>query len=177
MVSNFDYYSFHNKLIIDKINKELEFYNSPENYAQCCYYVSHLKTRRGIDREEKRAAVGKKYSYFKPLETQHINMDEHMKTLDDMVFKLPWKKMQVFHKAMKIKEFIDNLTYGKKADSKAINANREYLKTEICGGLKNKRFCKNKSEVEYDEENMKIISISCLDFIKKTGLYEIDWDS
>jgi hypothetical protein len=75
---------------------------------------------------------------------------------------------------MKIKEFIDGLDYPKKV--KRIDENREFLKQEICKGLTTKRFCKNKSIIDYDEKIMKIKSISCLGYNKKKGIYEIDWD-
>ena len=104
-------------------------------------------------------------------------MDEYAKDMDIFVFKKPWNKLREFHKIMKIKQFVDALEFGHKAKEKDITKNKAYIIEEICAGLKNKKFCKNKSEVVYDQEEMKIMSISSVDYNKKTGLYEIDWDS
>ncbi|XWV24909.1 hypothetical protein QJ856_gp0872 [Tupanvirus deep ocean] len=177
-MSNFDYYSFRVKTVTDKINEEIAFYESCEynNVHPIKDYLTYLKSRIGIDKIETTTMM-----HYDNLgnkrEIKKMNMDEYAKDMDIFVFKRPWNKLREFHKIMKIKEFIDSLEYGKKAKQKDIKKNKEYLKEEICGGLRNKRFGKNKSEVVYDQENMVILSISSLDYNKKTGLYEIDWDS
>lgn len=177
-MSNFDYYNFQIKTVTDKINKEISFYESHE-YAKVHpirEYLMYLKSRLGIDKIELTSVMHYDGSGNK-CEIRKMNLDEYTKDMDIMVFKKPWAKLREFHKIMKIKEFIDGLTFGKKTATKDIVKNKAYLKEEICSGLKNKKFGKNKCEVFYDQEKMAITSISCLDINKKIGLYEIDWDA
>ena len=177
-MSNFDYYSFRIKSVTDKINEEIAFYENCD-YRNVCpvkEYLVYLKGRIGTDKIETTTMthydnLGNKQ------EIKKMNLDEYLKDVNVLTFKKPWGKLREFHKIMKIKEYVDGLEYGKKAKQKDIIKNKKYLKEEIFAGLKNKRFCKNKSEVMYDHDNMVILSISSVDYNKKTGLYEIDWDS
>jgi hypothetical protein len=176
-MTNFDYYAFQHNFVIDSINDEINFYQEHEYSGAnpINEYLTYLKGRIGADIPEtatvtRYSKVGEKY------EIKKMNMNEYAKDLDILVFKRPWKKMKEFHKIMKIKEYVDELKFGEKASTKAINKNKEYLKNEIIDGLKNKKFLKGKSTVEYKEKRMKIKSISSVYYNKKTGLYEIDWD-
>jgi len=177
-MTNFDYYEFQATLAIDKIQEEIAFYEA-SSYANCYPfrdYLLYLRSRIGIDKPKENSM----YRYDgtgNKREIKKMNIDEYSKDIDVMMFNRPWKKLKEFHKIMKIKEFIDILTFGKKAKPKKIAENKKYIQDEICNGLKTKKFNKNKSEIVYDQKNMKIISISCLDFNKKNGLYNIDWDS
>lgn len=175
-MSNFDYYGFRIKTVTNKISEEILFFEGTE-YAKVPpinKYLLYLKNRIGADRVDDRPMahydnLGNRF------EIKKLNMDEYAKDMDAMVFKKPWNKLKEFHKTMKIKEFVNGLVYGKIAKPKDIAKNREYLRNEICGGLKTKKFSKNKSEIMYDQDKMCIQSISSLSFNKKTGLYEIDW--
>ena len=105
-----------------------------------------------------------------------MNMDEYSKDIDIFVFKRPWNKLREIHKIMKIKEFVDEIIYKKVVKEVDIKKNKEYLKIELCKGVKEKKYTKNKNEIAYDMESMKIISIGCLILNKKKGLYNIVWD-
>ena len=178
-MSNFDYYHFQENTAIEKINEEHNFYENSryKDVYPIQDYLTYLKSRIGIDRIE--FNIMTHYDGFgNKCEIKKMNRDEYFeKDMNIFMFKKPWNKLREFHKIMKIKEFVEGLMFGKKAKTKEIAKNKAYLKQEICGGLKTKRFGKNKSEVIYDQANMIITSISCLDFNKKTGLYEIDWDA
>lgn len=178
MVSNFDYYAFQKNFVINKINEEIEFLETViyKDFAPIDEYLKYLKARIGIDRVEEKNVTYQDNTGVRR-EIKKMNMDEYSKDLDMIVYKRPWIKLKEFHKCIKIRQFIDGLEYGKKCKPKDVEKNKNYLKQEICDGLKNKKFGKNKAEVIYDPENMVITSISCLDYNKKTGLYEIDWDA
>ncbi len=105
-----------------------------------------------------------------------MNMDEYGKDLDALVYKHPWVKLKEVHKSIKIKEYVDALEYGKRANARDIAKNREYLKQELCEGLRAKKFNKNKNEITYDAENMTILNIACVDFDKRKGLYDVEWE-
>jgi hypothetical protein len=177
-MSNFDYYNFRIKFVTEKINEEIAFYENCAfyNLHPVKEYLLYLKGRLGMDKLEINTMTHYDNAGNK-CEIKKMNLDEHVKDLDIYVFQKPWNKLREFHKIMKVKEFIDGLKFGKKAKANDIIKNKEYLKKEICSGFKNKKFCKNKSEVVYDQKKMIITSISCMDFNKKTGLYEIDWDN
>lgn len=173
----FDYYEFQRNIAIQGINEEIEFYGQSEFHDTYPInsYLLYLKNRIGIDKEYPITVTHYDHSGNRH-EIKKMNMDEYAKDMDVYVFKKPWNKLREFHKIMKIKEFIDKLSFGKKSKEKDITKNKKILKDEVCGGLKTKRFGKNKCEVIYDEKNMLIKSISCLHFNNKIGLYEIDWD-
>lgn len=176
-MNNFDYYNFRIKFVTEKINGEITFYEKCE-YGKIYPvkdYLSYLKGRLGKDKYEMSTMTHYDGAGNK-CEIKKMILDEYTKDMDIFVYKRPWNKLREFHKNMKIKEFINDLKYDKKTKPKDVSKNREYLIKEICFGLKNKKFGKNKSEIIYDQEKMKIISISCLEFNKKIGLYEIDWD-
>ena len=176
-MSNFDYYQFRIKNVTDKINEEIAFYQK-SNYAKIypvSTYLNYLESRIGLNKIDPLMMTRYDNSGNKH-EIKKMNLEEYVKDMDILVFKKPWNKLHLFHKVMKIKEFIDSLEYGSKASKSKIDKNKEELKKIICNGLKEKRFNKHKSEVEYDQEAMQIQSISCLNYDKKTGLYEVDWD-
>ena len=176
-MTNFDYYTFQINAVVEKINEEIDFFEKCE-YAGCHpvnEYLAYLKHRIGADREEPATMMQYDNSGNKR-EIKKMNMDEYSKDLLVIIYKKPWNKLREIHKHNKIKEFINKLEHSKKIKPKNALKNRKYLVEEICVGLKNKRFGKNKSVVEYDQEKMEITSISSVWFNKKTGLYEIDWD-
>ena len=109
-------------------------------------------------------------------EIKKMNRDEYLKDIDILTYTKPWNKLKDVHKMSKIKEFINKLEYGKKVKTNEIIQNKEHLIKTIYEGLKNKQFGKNKNQIEYDQENMSITSISCIDYNQKKGTYDIDWD-
>lgn len=178
-MSNFDYYTFQINIVIEKINEEIDFYTKSEyaNHYPINEYIAYLKQRIGIDKLETTAMMQYDNAGNRR-EIKKMNLDEYSKDLDILVYKKPWNKLKEFHKIVKIKEFINRLEYNnkKEVNKKQIEKNKKYIKDEICSGLKNKKFGKNKSTIEYDPEPMTITSVSSVWYNKKTGLYEIDWD-
>lgn len=175
-MTNFDYYNFRIKSVTNQILKEIQFYESSV-YSKTCPmndYLMYLKNRIGTDKIEKNTVI----HYDKQgvaCEFKKMNLNEYSKDMDLFVFQKEWKKLKEFHKIKKINEYVDALDYPKKLSVAKINKNKKYLTDEIIDGLKNKKFNKNKSEIEYDPEGMEITFISCVYYNKKTGLYEIEW--
>lgn len=176
-MSNYNYYESRKANVTERINEEIAFYD------KCLYaksltvidYSQYLKSRIGADKIDYPTIMHYDNSGNKQ-EIKKMNLDEHLKEIDINTFSRPWAKLREIHKIMKIKEYIDNLEYNKKIKAAAMAKNRESIKREICLGLKTKKFSKHKSIIDYDQENMVILSISCIDYNKKTHLYEIDWD-
>lgn len=82
-----------------------------------------------------------------------LSIEETEKTEDDYLYKKPWNKLNSIHKIIKIKEFIN---------SKDISLeNKNNLISKLTFMIKNKKLMKT-SDVEYNSELMKIISIYCL---------------
>lgn len=80
-------------------------------------------------------------------------LSETEKTEDDYLYKKQWNRLNAVHKIIKIKEFIN---------SKNISIeNKNSLITKLITMIKNKKLQKI-SDVEYNSELMKIISINCL---------------
>jgi len=80
-------------------------------------------------------------------------LTETEKTEDDYLYKKPWNRLNIVHKIIKIKEFVN---------SKNISLeNKNSLIQKLTLMVKNKKLHKN-SDVEYNLESMKIISINCL---------------
>ncbi len=74
--------------------------------------------------------------------------------LDDFVYKKPWNKLNIIHKIIKMKEFVNELNIE---DSEM----KKHLKTQLVSMLKNKKLTK-KSDVDYDAVNGKIITVHSL---------------
>lgn len=176
-MSNFNYYDYRIKMVTDKINEEIDFYENCDYHDVFIIndYLTYLKNRIGTNKIET-TTITHYDNFGNRHEVKKMNMNEYNKDIDNIMFNKPWMKLREFHKIMKIKEYVNNLEYGKKVKEKDILKNKKYLIDEICSGLKNKKFCKNKSEIIYDQKNMSILSISSVDYKKKTGLYEVDWD-
>lgn len=176
-MSNFDYYNFQIKNAKGSINKEIEFYQGCDwaRAPAISQYLLYLKGRLGMDKQEPLSITRYDSSGARHV-IERLNPDEYAKDMDILVFKRPWSTLKNFHKIMKIKEFVHNLKYGPKVKPTDVEKNKSMLKEEICKGLSKKKFGKNKSEVIYDSKLMAITSISCLSFVKKTGIYEVDWD-
>ena len=87
--------------------------------------------------------------------TEHNNGEE-------IYYKKPWVKLNVVHKIIKIKEFVNELKINLEED-------REKLRGELIELIKNKTLTK-KDKIKYDETNMKIVSIVDLEY--NNGKYE-----
>jgi len=80
---------------------------------------------------------------------------------DNDLFKKSWTKLNLIHKVIKIKEFVNNIKIDTETD-------RENLKDELINLVKTKILTK-KDKIIYDEENGKIISLVNLQY--KDGKY------
>lgn len=177
MTSNFDYYNFQRNSVIEIITNEIEFYENSEyhNLYPINDYLTYLKNRIGIDKPIIMPLV--RYDGIgNRCEIKKMDLDEYVKDMDVYVFKKQWQKLREFHKIMKIKEWVDSLPFNEKNTLGTVQENKDYLKTELCNGLKTKKFCKGKCKIIYDTEKMKIVSISSVVYNKKRGLYAIKWD-
>jgi hypothetical protein len=176
-MDNFDYYNFHIKSVTSKINKEIAFYENCgyNNIPPLKEYLEYLKSRIGLDRQTKNpnARIVNTGMYT----IRKMDLNEYVKDMDILTFRKPWNKLREFHKLMKINEYVDHLHYDDKIGKKKVEKNKKYLKKYLCSGIRDKKFGKNKCEIVYDEKAMTIVSISCLIYDKKTGLYMIDWNS
>lgn len=173
---NFDYYNFRINIVTEVITKEIKFYEE-HPYAgvmPLTKYIFYLNSRITGNKCTPAPMIHSDRSGNIHI-VKNMNIAEYIKDLDKVTFDNPWNKLKEFHKIMKIKIFIDELEYDPKLSEELVKANREYLKVEICAGLKTKRFIKNKCEIIYDRPNTRIVSISCLLQNKKSKLYEIDW--
>lgn len=175
--TNFDYYEFRENYVRDTIIEEINFFSkSPYiNYTDISDYTNYLKNRIGLDKQSY-ASMTRYNGLGQKCEIKKMNLDEHVKDLDMLMFKKPWSKVRPYHKIMKIREFIEKLPYKKPIKPERIAKNKEFLKNEICEGLKTKKFVKNKSEIIYDPDKMSISSIDCLTYSKKKGIYNIEWN-
>jgi hypothetical protein len=79
---------------------------------------------------------------------------------DDYIYKKPWNKLNVIHKIIKMKEFVNNLTIDDVEMKK-------HLKNQLVLMIKNKQLTK-KNDVEYDHHIGRIISIPQLKYKDNT---------
>jgi hypothetical protein len=174
----FDYYTYQTNLAIDKINEEIIFYENCEcnNIPMVTDYIEYLKNRIGINKYMK-APIMSTDRLGNKCEIQKMNLDEYSKGLNTITFKRPWNKLKELHKIIKINEFADSLKYKKGTISdEDKQKNIQYIKDEVIDGLKTKKFLKGGSVIEYDDQKMVIISISCVFYNKKKHKYCVDWD-
>jgi hypothetical protein len=79
------------------------------------------------------------------------------------VYNKPWTKLNVIHKIIKIKEFVNNLKINSEQD-------KIKLREQLISLVKNKILTK-KEKVKYNQENEKIISITNLKYENDTYIY------
>lgn len=185
-MDNFNYYAFQKKIVIDKIREEIDFLTSDKysNLKPIYDYICYLKKRIGIDdnivtsysNDKKNKSNTTKKLYNQDFGIKTMNLEEYVKDIDIVTFQKPWNKLKEFHKIMKIKEYISELKYNKKINKNKIESNKKKIIKDIIHGLRNKKFTKGKSEIIYDQNEMKILSIDCIEFNKKTGLYSVDFE-
>lgn len=163
MSQPFDYYALKIKHAKEQVLEEIQFYKD-QKYPEIPEYVEYLETRIGLG-----PVIVSKYQSAKGY--QKMDMSEYSKDMNNMMFKKPWRNLNYFYKQMKMKQFIDDLPY--EISENEARLNREYLLDEITKGFKNKKFGVNKNLIDYDHENTKISSISCI--YPKKGSYVIRW--
>jgi len=90
--------------------------------------------------------------------------DENKENTNDQDhYKKPWNKLNIIHKILKMKEFINNL-------KTITNDNKESLKNQLCQLLKDKILTK-KDKINYDMVNGKIISLIDLQYKDNKYVY------
>lgn len=105
-------------------------------------------------------------SEFSQTETKNTEVDTETEKntysdiTDDYIYRKPWNKLNVIHKIIKMKEFVNNLTIG---DAEM----KKHLKTQLVLMIKNKQLTK-KNDVEYDHVVGRIISIPQLKYKDNT---------
>jgi hypothetical protein len=82
-------------------------------------------------------------------------------TSDVNLYKKSWSKLNIIHKTIKIKEFVNNLKINS-------DKSKEKIKNELIDLLKKKVLTK-KDKVNYDEERGVIVSLTELEY--NNGLY------
>ncbi|MEM0354073.1 MAG: hypothetical protein QXW79_00690 [Thermoplasmata archaeon] len=169
-MDQFDYYIFQTNMVVEKINEEIEFYENCDyaEYQPIREYLEYLKNRLGKNKKGKNTYLDRNRR-----ELKKMDLDKYKKDLDVLIFRKPWNKLKKFHQIMKIREYINGLEFGKKCEPERIEKNKNYILNKICNDIRNKKF--DKSRIKYDPDKMAIVSISCLSYNKKTGLYEVEW--
>ena len=88
---------------------------------------------------------------FTPTLTEEPSTESNV---DDFMYKKPWNKLNIIHKIIKMKEFVNELNIE---DSEM----KKHLKNQLVTMLKNKKLTK-KSDVDYDAVNGRIITVHSL---------------
>jgi hypothetical protein len=96
-------------------------------------------------------------SYFNKLnekttDSDSITKSETCSAYDVNLYKKPWTKLNIIHKIIKIKEYVDNM-------EKLSNNKKTEMKDELINLVKTKILTK-KDKVNYDEINGFVISIN-----------------
>ena len=174
-MSGYDYYELRKHKIASRIEHEknylLEKFSDIINETD--EYIAYLSNRIGSDVTEapKTMTIINKFNVREEIEK--MDMNEHSKDLDKMSYQKPWNKLRDFHKVIKIKEFVSELEYPKKISVDDREKNRKKILDKLLLGLKEKKFGKNKTELTYNIEDMKIEDIECLTMQKNK--YYVDW--
>ena len=174
--ARFDYYRYRLNSVKADVERELDFMMSSPVFMEEPYagYLEYIKKKLGVDKfDPKEIHV---YDEKGNLSIMQKVDKEYIKQQSDDMYSRPWGKIRIYHKKLKIDQFVNNLKYSSKVSDKKIHKNRSEIIEKLYWGLSNKCFCKNKSVITYDAEEMVIKSISCLSYNKKTRLYEIEWD-
>ena len=129
-------YENYNNILTKKYNDNLKLYLNKIHNSNYDTYFENIEGDM-IDTENQSSVV---YSDNNITETEEY-------------YKKPWNKLNIIHKKIKIKEFINNLPINKE--------NKKNVIAKLLKLLTNKKINKNK-EIEYDNVNGKIISIPLL---------------
>lgn len=174
-MSQFDYSAHRIEKIRTQILQELEDLKELPDYyhPDIQEHVAYLRNRIKLDQKEasakSRGAVAST--------SVNTDIEVHWTKLTSRIFRLEWKKLKEYHKILQIRAFVGALVYPSgMASEDEIAENRVIVEDTIVLGLTTSRFVKKKSTIEYDPDEMKVTSISCLELDEDTGLYTIDWD-
>lgn len=171
---DFDYYSFLENKITNDVKNEIEYYSncSLKDFILTREHIRYLEGRiRNVDVVK----LNKCDRYGGQTEMHKMNVEEHSKELDNMIYKRDWSKLNIFHKKKKITEYVEKLEYSDLFTPSEIEKNKKYLIENIFEGLNNKKFNKNQNVIEYDSEKMEITLIDCIVKDEKNNKYRISW--
>ncbi len=124
-------------------------------------YHSNLETHAKKNKIDIYIPKNKNINYddntFTPTLTEEPSTETNA---DDFIYKKPWNKLNIIHKIIKMKEFVNKLTIEDLEMKK-------HLKSQLVSMLKNKKLTK-KSDVDYDAVNGKIITVHSLQWKNNT---------
>lgn len=97
---------------------------------------------------------------------------------NELQFKKPWQRLKDFHRLAKIKEYVDQLEYHESVKKSRIDRNRKKIMNRLEEAMKDKKFnnARKNSQIVYDQNEMKIKIITCVEYDKKKKKYVIDFD-
>lgn len=156
-MTSFSYYDYKITLATKQVEAEIAFLEPYAHYPETKEYLEYLRSRIG-----KPVIVGKYTAIVAP-SYKNLDPTEYNKNMDELMFKKPWKNLNLMYKGIKIKQYIESLETD----------NKQELIDAIMDGIKEKRFTANKNKIEYDSQAMVITSISCL--VKVDDGYVIEW--
>ena len=136
-----------------KYYKSILFALKKQNY-DFSWVESHINMLQTIDSQVEPET--KSVSEKENTETEESNNDQDH-------YKKPWNKLNIIHKILKMKEFINNL-------KTITNENKESLKEQLCQLIKDKILTK-KDKINYDMVNGKIISLIDLQYKDNKYVY------
>lgn len=125
----------HEGMIKRKLKKEIHFYKDKNN-PLVSQYLKYLTSRLKIKNPRKN------------------NINKYWQSIDNLMFSLPWNRLDEVHKIIKINEFLQN----NKKYSKLHGYDK--LNSKLIKLVEEKKL--KKDHVEYDEKEKKIISIKII---------------
>jgi hypothetical protein len=154
--------------IIDINYFNLKYYNNLNKYLiknsidnkHILTYIDKLNNKNNNNKNNNNKNNNKNNEEYKyNTETDSANIVSI--TSDVNLYKKSWSKLNIIHKTIKIKEFVNNLKIN-------CEKNRDKIKNELISLLKNKVLTK-KDKVVYDEERGIIVSLTELEY--NNGMY------
>jgi hypothetical protein len=145
--------------IIDINYFNLKYYNNLNKYL-IKNNINNKHIIEHIDKLENKNII-KEIQEIKKTSTDTETHNIVSVTSDVNLYKKSWSKLNIIHKTIKIKEFVNNLKINSEK-------NREKIKNELILLLKNKVLTK-KDKVVYDEERGIIVSLTELEY--NNGMY------
>jgi len=174
-MSQFDYSAHRIGKIRAQIMQELEELKELPHYyhPDMQKYVAYLRARVKLDQKESNA----KYRAASSTSAINTDLELHRKKLERRIYQVEWKKLKEYHKVLQVRKFVAALKYPTSGVTlEQIAENREMVEKTIVLGLTTSRFVKKKSTIHYNELEMRITSISCLELDDDLGLYVVNWD-
>jgi hypothetical protein len=179
-----DMFAFHTRHIEDIIKEEYQYAETlpkQKHFNDCwlMYFDEYKKENydKIIEEESKSNLRTVKINYeynnrYSNPNNIKVNTAELNEYLDTYVYQKPWGRLKNVHKNIKIKEYVNSLKYPDDLDENKINENKLHLNKKLSEFIENKDY-KQKDYIKYDEDNGKILDISCVIFSKSKKVYKI----